>query len=119
MVGMACAPPLIRNYFVCPKLLLQTNLSSLTPENTPVLEGIYLPTYDKPGRTGFLIIAIILGAMVKQKRTSSGAEPRQLLPHFDVGDFTHEPKNGQEPQDHRNDYDSIQDRLNGSCHWDV
>jgi hypothetical protein len=27
MVGMACAPPVIRNYFVCPKLLLETNLN--------------------------------------------------------------------------------------------
>jgi len=58
MVGMACAPPLIRDYFVFPKLLLETNLSSLTPKNNPVLEGIHLPTHDKPGRTGFLIIAI-------------------------------------------------------------
>jgi hypothetical protein len=59
------------------------------------------------------------GALVKQKRTFSKAEPRQLLPHFDVGDFSHEPKNGQEPQDHGNDYDRIQDRLNGARHWDV
>ena len=59
------------------------------------------------------------GALVKQIRTSSGAEPRQLLTHFDVGDFTHEPKNGQEPQDYGNNYDRIQDRLNGARHWDV
>jgi len=26
-------------------------------------------------------------------------------------------KNIQEPQNHENDHDSIQDRLNGSCHW--
>jgi hypothetical protein len=119
MVGMACAPPLIRDYFVCPKLLLETNLSSLTPKENPVPEGIHFPTHDKPGRSGFLIIAIVAGALVKQKRTSSGAEPRQLLPHSDLGDFTHEPKNAQEPQDHGNDYDSIQDRLNGARHWDV
>jgi hypothetical protein len=42
-----------------------------------------------------------------------------LLPNSDIGDFTHEPKNGQEPNDHGNDYDSIQDRLNGAGHWDV
>jgi len=119
MVGMACAPPLIRDYFICQKLLPEINLSSLTPKNNPVLEGIHLPTLDKPGRTGFLIIAIELGALLKKKRTFSGAEPKKLLPHFDVGDFTHEPKNGQEPQDHGNDDDSIQDRLNGSRHWDV
>jgi hypothetical protein len=67
MVGMACAPPLIRNYFVCPKLLLQTNLSSLTPENTPVLEGIHLPAYDKPGRTGFLIMLLYWAPWLSKK----------------------------------------------------
>jgi hypothetical protein len=34
MVGMACAPPLIRDYFVGPKLLLDTNLN----------QDSYLPT---------------------------------------------------------------------------
>ena len=63
-------------------------------------------------------MAIGLGTLVKQKRTSSGAEPRQLLPHFDVGDFTHKPKNGQEPQDNDNDHDGIQNRFNGARHWD-
>jgi hypothetical protein len=48
-----------------------------------------------------------------------GVEPRQLLPHSDSGEFTNEPKNAQEPQDHSNDYDSIQDRLNGARHGDV
>jgi hypothetical protein len=57
----------------------------------------------------------LTGTIVKQNRTV----PRKLLTHFDVGDFTHEPKNAQEPQNHGNDYDSIQDRLNGSRHWDV
>jgi hypothetical protein len=116
---MAWAPPFIQDYFVCPKLLLETNLSSLTTKNNPVLEGIHLPTHDKPGRTGFLLIAIALGALVKPKRSSSGAEARQLLTYSDRGEFTDEPKNGQEPQDHANDYDSIQDHLNGARHWDV
>jgi hypothetical protein len=57
MVGMAWAPPFIQDYFVCPKLLLEINLSSLTTKKNPVLEGFHLPTYDKPERTGFLIIA--------------------------------------------------------------
>jgi hypothetical protein len=70
MVGMASAPPLIQDYFVCPKLLLEINLSSLTTKHNPVLEGIHLPTYDKPGRIGFLLIAIALGALVKPKRSS-------------------------------------------------
>jgi hypothetical protein len=59
------------------------------------------------------------GDLVKKKITLSGAEPRQLLPHFDVGDFSQEPKNAQKPQDHGNDYDRIQDRLNGARHWNV
>jgi hypothetical protein len=59
------------------------------------------------------------GDIVKHKRTVSGPEPGQLLPHFDVGDFSHESKNAQEPQDHGNDYDRIQDRFNGSRHWDI
>ena len=64
-------------------------------------------------------MAIVLGALVKQKRTYSGAAPRQLLPDSDLVEFTNEPKNAQEPQDYGNDYDSIQDRLNGSRHGDV
>jgi hypothetical protein len=47
------------------------------------------------------------------------AEPRLLLPHPDSGEFTNETKNAQEPQDHDNDYDSIQDRLDGARHGDV
>jgi hypothetical protein len=47
------------------------------------------------------------------------SDPRQLLPHSDSGEFTNEPKNAQEPQDHDNDDDRIQDHLNGARHWDV
>jgi hypothetical protein len=43
----------------------------------------------------------------------------QLLTHSNVGEFTNEPKNAQEPQNHDNDYDTIQDRLNGSRHGNV
>jgi hypothetical protein len=50
---------------------------------------------------------------------SSGAEPTQLLPHSDRREFTNEPENAQEPQDHDDDDDSIQDRLNGARHGDV
>jgi hypothetical protein len=50
---------------------------------------------------------------------SSGAEPRQLLAHSYIGEFTDEPKNAQEPQNYYNDDDSIQDRLNGARHGDV
>jgi hypothetical protein len=39
MVGMACALPLIRDYFVCPKLLLEINLNSLALE-----QDRYFPT---------------------------------------------------------------------------
>jgi hypothetical protein len=44
MVGTACAPLLIRHYFVCPKLLLEINLSSLALEqdryfSTRILES--------------------------------------------------------------------------------
>jgi hypothetical protein len=59
------------------------------------------------------------GAPVMQKGTFSGAEPGKLLPHPDIGEFTNKPKNAQEPQDHDNDYDKIQDHLNGARHWDV
>jgi hypothetical protein len=65
------------------------------------------------------IIAIVLVALVKQKSMSSGAEPGQLLAHSDIGECTDEPKNAQEPQDHDDDYHSIQDPLNGARHGDV
>ena len=49
----------------------------------------------------------------------SGAELNQLFTHSDIGEFTNEPKNAQKPQNHDNDDDRIQDRLNGARHWDV
>jgi hypothetical protein len=47
---------------------------------------------------------------------SPRAEPRHS-PHVDPGEGMKKSKNIQEPQNHENDHDSIQDRLNGSCHW--
>jgi hypothetical protein len=64
-------------------------------------------------------MAIVLGALVKQKECSLALNLRKSLPHSDTGEFTDKPKNAQEPQDHGNDYDSIQDRLNGARHRDV
>jgi hypothetical protein len=42
-------------------------------------------------------------------------ESRQL-PHMDRGEGAEKSKNIQKPQNHDNDHDSIQNRLNGSCH---
>jgi hypothetical protein len=47
--------------------------------------------------------------------------PHGLLPHADLadtGERTDKSENAQEPQDNANDYDSIQDRLNGAGHGD-
>jgi hypothetical protein len=57
--------------------------------------------------------------LVKQQSALPGAELRILLPHSDTGEFTDETKNAQKPQNHHNDYDRIQDRLNGARHGDV
>jgi hypothetical protein len=43
------------------------------------------------------------------------AEPRQL-PHMDRGERAEKSKNIQEPQNYPDNHDSIQDRLNRSCH---
>jgi hypothetical protein len=39
------------------------------------------------------------------------------VPHSDIGEGMEKPKNVQEPQHHGNNYDAIQDRLNGARHW--
>jgi hypothetical protein len=57
--------------------------------------------------------------MLKQEITFSRAELRQLLSNSDIGEFANEPKHAQEPQDHGDDYDHIQDRLNGARHWNI
>jgi hypothetical protein len=44
------------------------------------------------------------------------AEPRHSRPHVDPGEGMKKSKNIQEPQDHDNDHDGIQDRLNGARH---
>jgi len=41
-----------------------------------------------------------------------------LSAHVDAGEGTHQSKYFQEPHHHENDHDSIQDRLDGSCHGD-
>jgi hypothetical protein len=43
------------------------------------------------------------------------AEPRQL-PHMDRGERAEKSKNIQKPQNYDDDHDSIQDRLDRSCH---
>jgi hypothetical protein len=45
------------------------------------------------------------------------AEPRHS-PHVHPREGMEKPKNIQEPQNHENDHDGIQDRLDGSCHRD-
>jgi hypothetical protein len=49
---------------------------------------------------------------------ATGAEPRLSHPHVHPGEGMKKPKSIQEPQNHENDHDGIQDRLDGLCHRD-
>jgi hypothetical protein len=43
--------------------------------------------------------------------------PQLSVPHTDIGEGMEKPKNVQKPQNHGNDHNGIQDRLNGARHW--